>query len=123
MTTQPEHHGPAHHGTELTPRPERTPDALRAALAQVAPQRLAEMEQQKDEVIALAVSSGSIAPLRGFLTTWAVHIEIARNLGSASRLRAAEHAAQTLDRDDPAWQAAMDEIRATFDEARAAVSD
>ncbi|MDT7655181.1 MAG: hypothetical protein QOI36_6592, partial [Pseudonocardiales bacterium] len=114
---------PEHHGAELIPRPERTPDALRAALAQVAPHRLAEMEQQKDEVIALAVSSGSIAALRRFLTTWAVHIEIARNLDSASRLHAAEHAAQTLDRDDPAWQAAMDGIRATFDEAHSAVSE
>jgi hypothetical protein len=80
------------------------------------------MEQQKNEVIALAVGSGSIARLHGFLTSWAVHIEIARNLDIASRLRAAEHAARTYDRDDPGWQAAMDEIRSIFDAARAAVS-
>lgn len=108
-------------GTELIPRPERTPDALRAALAQVAPHCLAEMEQQKDEAIALSVNSGSIAPLRGFLITWATHIEIARHLGTARQLRAAEHAAQTLDRDDPAWRSVMDDIRAIFDAARTAV--
>jgi hypothetical protein len=118
MTTQPQHHS-----ADLVPRPERTPDALRTALAQVAPHRLPEMEQQKNEAIALAVESGSIAPLQGYLTTWAVHIEIARNLDVASRLRAAERAAQTLDQGDPAWRSAMQEIRTIFDTARAAVSE
>ncbi|MEU1615979.1 hypothetical protein ABZ479_01615 [Streptomyces sp. NPDC005722] len=100
MTTRPEHHG-----AELIARPARTPDALRTALAQVAPHRLAEMERQKNEAIAFSVDSGSIEPLRGFLTAWAVHVEIARDLDTAGRLRPAEHAAQTLDRDDPAWSA------------------
>lgn len=108
-------------GDELVPRPERTPEALRACLARIAPHRLQEMEQQKNEAIALAVESGSITPLRGFLTAWAAHIEIARNLGTAARLRAAEHAAQTLDRDDPAWRAAVEEIRSIVADAHAAV--
>lgn len=116
MTTQPERHE-----AELIARPERTPDALRVALAQVAPHRLAEMEQQKNEAIALSAESGSIEPLRGFLAAWAVHVEIARDLDTAARLRSAEHAAQILDRDDRLWKAAMAEIRAVFDEARAAV--
>jgi hypothetical protein len=81
------------------------------------------MEQQKNEAIALSVNSGSIAPLRGFLITWVTHIEIARNLGNAHRLCAAEHAAQTLDRDDPAWKIAMDDIRAIFDAARTALGE
>jgi hypothetical protein len=116
MSIQPEYSD-----AELIARPEKTPDALRVALAQVAPHRLAEMEERKDEAIALSVTSGSITPLLGFLTTWAVHVEIARNLDTAARLRTAEHAAQTLDRDDPAWRAAMNEIRTVFDAARAAV--
>jgi hypothetical protein len=118
MTIQPEQSDP-----ELIPRPERTPDALREALAKVAPHRLPEMEQQKNEAIALAVASGSIAPLRGFLITWAVHIEIARRLDTASRLRAAEHCAQTLPKGAPEWKSAMEEIRAMFDSARAAVGE
>ena len=36
------------HGHELIPRPEHTPDALRAALAVVEPGRLEEMQAQKD---------------------------------------------------------------------------
>jgi hypothetical protein len=44
MTTQPDHHS-----SELVPRPERTPDALRVAVAKIAPHRLREMEKQKNE--------------------------------------------------------------------------
>ncbi|MDX3236454.1 hypothetical protein PV392_12320 [Streptomyces sp. ME03-5709C] len=108
MTTRPEHHG-----AELFARPARTPEALRAALAQVAPHRLAETEQRKNEAIAFSVDSGSIEPLRAFLTAWAVHVEIARDLDTAGRLRS----------HDPAWRAAVAEIRAVFDRARAAVGE
>ncbi len=53
-----------------------------------------------------------------FLESWAVTVEIARLPGTAARLRAAEYTAQNTDRDDPAWQAAMDEIRALHSAAR-----
>ncbi|NEC85115.1 hypothetical protein [Streptomyces sp. SID12501] len=39
------------HGHELIPRPEHTPDALRAALAVADPGRLEEMQAQKDEAM------------------------------------------------------------------------
>ena len=94
----------------LVPRPERTPAALRVALAQVAPHRLAEMERQKDEAIALASRTGSLGPITQFLQTWAVVVEIARDPAAAARLRAAEYTAQTLHSGDTAWRAAMDEI-------------
>lgn len=71
----------AHHiepGEPLIPRPERTPAALRVALAQVAPHRLPDMERQKDEAIALAARAGSLGPITQFLETWAEAIEIAR---------------------------------------------
>jgi hypothetical protein len=79
MTTQPEHRD-----GRLVPRPERTPEALRA-----------------------------------------------RDLDTATRLRTAErtaehtaeHTAQSLDRADPAWRRAMDEIRGTFATARSAVNE
>lgn len=102
----------------LVPRPERTPTALRVALAQVAPHRLAEMERQKDEAIALAARAGSLGPIVQFLETWAVVVEIARDPATAARLRAAEYTAQAVDRSDPVWRAAMDEIHAIHSTAR-----
>ncbi|MFG2251288.1 hypothetical protein [Streptomyces mirabilis] len=99
-------------------RPERTPAALRCALAQVAPHRLAEMERDKDEAIALAAATDRLGPIVQFFETWAVAVEIARNPALAARLRAAEHAARTTDRNAPVWRAAMDEIHAVHAVAR-----
>ncbi|MCX4788535.1 hypothetical protein OG369_20880 [Streptomyces sp. NBC_01221] len=92
-------------------QPERTPAALRIALAQLAPYRLAEMERQKDEVLTLAARMDSPGPLLQFLESWAVVIEIARFPAVAGRLHSAEYTAQILDKDDPAWRSAMAEIR------------
>jgi hypothetical protein len=50
-------------------------------------------------------------------------IEIERFPDVARRLHAAERAAQTLDKEDPKWQAAMDEIRGIMQAARAQVVD
>ncbi|MFJ4832390.1 hypothetical protein ACIP79_21180 [Streptomyces sp. NPDC088747] len=105
-------------GGPLIRRPERTPGALRVALAQVAPHRLAEMERQKDEAITLAARTGSLGPITQFLETWAVTIEIARIPSAAARLRAAEYTAQTLGPEDPAWRGAMDEIRTLHSSAQ-----
>ncbi|WP_327345155.1 DUF6247 family protein [Streptomyces europaeiscabiei] len=109
------HVGP---GVPVTARPERTPPALRAALEQVAPHRLGEMERQKDEAITLAARTGSLGPITRFLETWAVAVEIARIPASAARLRTAEHTARTVDHDDPAWREAMDEIHDLHSTAR-----
>ncbi|MFF4789586.1 hypothetical protein ACFY2M_07410 [Streptomyces sp. NPDC001276] len=54
MTTQPEQ------GHELVPRPERTPEAVRVVLARVAPHRLGEMEQHKEQALATAIQDGKI---------------------------------------------------------------
>ena len=114
--------GPVPENAELIPPPAHTPEALRAALAQVAPHRLPEMEQQKNEVFALAVETGSITPLRNFILTWAAHIEIARNLDTAARLRAAKHLLQILDLATEQWQEAAREYTSLFDNAYATVS-
>ncbi|WP_406456234.1 hypothetical protein OH768_22325 [Streptomyces sp. NBC_01622] len=111
----------AHHiepGEPLIPRPERTPAALRVALAQVAPHRLPDMERQKDEAIALAARAGSLGPITQFLETWAEAIEIARIPPAAARLRSAEYTAQSVDRDNPAWRDAMNEIHTLHARAR-----
>ena len=114
MTTQPVHDGGA-----LIPRPEKTFPALRAALAQVAPSRLAEMTTERDTVFTMATQANSFGPIAMFQLKWATVIEIERFPDTARRLRGAEHAARTLDKDDPAWRAAMDEIREIMDAARA----
>ncbi|MFE7119541.1 hypothetical protein ACFU99_29405 [Streptomyces sp. NPDC057654] len=113
---------PVHGGGELIPRPEKTFPALRAALAQVAPSRLAEMTTERDTVFTMATQSNSFGPIAMFQLKWAAVIEIERHPDLARRLRAAERAAQELDRSDLAWQSAMDEIRAITNAARAAVA-
>ncbi|MGW0575582.1 hypothetical protein ACWD25_06340 [Streptomyces sp. NPDC002920] len=40
---------PDHGGQDLIPRPERTPEAVRTALARIAPHRLDEMERHKEQ--------------------------------------------------------------------------
>ncbi|MFP3991790.1 DUF6247 family protein [Streptomyces sp. E11-3] len=107
----------------IVPRPERTPAALRVALARLAPHRLAEMERQKDEAVALAAQTGSLGPITQFLESWAVAVEIARMPAAAARLRTAEYTAQTAERDDSAWRAAMDAIKDIHTAARAALAD
>ncbi|MEF3118856.1 hypothetical protein [Streptomyces chrestomyceticus] len=107
-------------GTAHAPRPDRSPDALRLALARLAPHRLPEMEQQKNEAFELAAKSESLGPIRGWLTVWAGEIEIERRPDLLSRRRAAEHSLQTLDHDDPGWGAARDELVAVLREAREA---
>lgn len=118
MSTQPDH------GTELVPRPERTPDAVRVALARVAPHRLGEMEKHKEEALATAIRTSRIGHLQHWLTHWAAQVEIERrpNL-SARRNRALTTIHDTTDKDDPAFRSAMDELRAVEEMATQAVSE
>ncbi|WP_435188043.1 hypothetical protein [Streptomyces sp. bgisy126] len=117
MSTEPEH------GGELIPRPERTPDALRVALARIAPHRLAEMEQQKNEAFSLAAAHDTLGPLHGWLSVWAREVEIERRYDLSTRRRSALEALhRTSDKGDPVFRAAMDELRAVEDEAARAVS-
>ncbi|MEU8724158.1 MULTISPECIES: hypothetical protein [Streptomyces] len=106
----------------LIPRPERTPESLRLALARVAPHRLGELETQKDEAFALAAEHNNLGPIRQWLTIWAGEVEIERRPDLAARRRNAEHGVHTLDKDDPAWRAAMDELLAVVNEAREATA-
>ncbi|MEU0191271.1 hypothetical protein ABZ250_15625 [Streptomyces afghaniensis] len=65
------------HGSAL-PRPQQTPDSLRAALAAVDPARLEEMQASKDDAFAKAVEWQSLSPVQSWVLTWARDIEIAR---------------------------------------------
>ena len=77
----------------LIPRPERTPGALRAACAVVAPDLLAAYDQAKDEALAEAVEHGSLKPVHAYLSHWAALIEIERHPATASPARSAAQTA------------------------------
>ncbi|WP_433890162.1 DUF6247 family protein [Streptomyces sp. CA-111067] len=81
------------HDAPIAPRPDRTPDALREAIAKLAPYRLAEMEWEKNETLAMAVEQNSLAPVHMFLLRWAVVAEIERRPETARRLHRAEQVA------------------------------
>ncbi|MFF9458181.1 hypothetical protein [Streptomyces flaveolus] len=109
----------ADHGHELVPRPEQTPDALRAALAVVAPGRLPEMQQSKDEAFAKAVEWQSLSPVRSWVLAWARDIEIARRPELSARHARAQ---RDLEDEDPAVaQEALRELSEVLDEAMRAV--
>ncbi|MYX26497.1 hypothetical protein GTY75_07390 [Streptomyces sp. SID8381] len=109
----------AGHGHELVPRPEQTPDALRATLAVVAPGRLAEMQRTKDDAFAKAVEWQSLSPVRSWVLAWARDIEIARRPDLAARHARAE---DILEHEDPAVaRAALQELTEVLDEALRAV--
>lgn len=109
----------AGHGRELIPRPEQTPDALRAALAVVAPARLEEMQATKDEAFAQAVEWASLSPVQSWVLLWSRDIEIARRPELAARF---ERAQSTLEDEDPdVAREALRELTAVLDEAMKAV--
>lgn len=109
----------ADHGGELIPRPEQTPDALRAALAVVAPARLEEMQATKDEAFAKAVEWESLSPVQSWVLLWSRDIEIARRPDLAARF---ERAQSTLEDEDPGVAGeALRELTAVLDEAMKAV--
>ena len=111
----------ADHGRELIPRPELTPDALRAALAVVAPGRLDEMQAMKDEAFAKAVEWQSLSPVQSWVQIWARDIEIARRPDLSSRYTQAEN---HLEDEDPAIaQEALRELSAVLEEALKAVRE
>ncbi|WP_189214617.1 MULTISPECIES: hypothetical protein [Streptomyces] len=110
---------PADHGHELFPRPEQTPDALRAALAVVDPTRLPEMQRTKDEAFAKAVEWQSFSPVRSWVLAWARDIEIARRPDLAARHARAR---SNLEHEDTAVaQEALRELSLVLDEAMQAV--
>ncbi|KAB1987790.1 hypothetical protein [Streptomyces triticiradicis] len=107
------------HGHELIPRPEHTPDALRAALAVVAPGRLEEMQAKKDEAFAKAVEWQSLSPVQSWVLIWARDIEIARRPDLSARHSRAK---SLLEDEDPAVaQEALRELSSVLDEAMKAV--
>jgi hypothetical protein len=67
-----------HHNGELIPRPEKSPAALKAAVALVAADRLPELVDGQTRAMAEAIKEGTINPLRSFVAHWAAVVEIER---------------------------------------------
>ncbi|WP_030207709.1 hypothetical protein [Streptomyces sp. NRRL S-87] len=79
------------------PQPPAQPEALRAALAQVAPHLLADFDRDRAASTARARAEVSAVPLRTFTEAWAVEVAIARHPETAARLRALEDRAGDVD--------------------------
>ncbi|MFJ4617625.1 hypothetical protein [Streptomyces sp. NPDC088812] len=111
----------ADQGHDLIPRPAQTPDALRAALAVVAPGRLGEMQATQDEAFAKAVEWQSLSPVRSWVLTWARDTEIARRPDLSSRYAQAR---SDLEHEDAVIaQDALKELSAVLDDAMEAVRE
>jgi hypothetical protein len=100
----------------LIPMPELTPDALRAAVARIAPSRVPALTQHLFEATTNAQQTQSLAPLRAFIHSWAVFVAIERHPQRAARLHELE---QLVDagRQDPTE--AITEIRRIREAAEA----
>lgn len=100
----------------LIPMPELTPDALRAAVARIAPSRVPALTQHLFEATTNAQQTQSLAPLRAFVHSWAVFVAIERHPERAARLRELE---QIVDAGEQDPAAAIAEIRAIRETAEA----
>ncbi|MEU6089009.1 DUF6247 family protein [Streptomyces sp. NPDC047085] len=96
--------------------PKLTPDALRAAVARIAPSRIPALTQHLFEATTNAQQTQSLAPLRAFVHSWAVFVAIERHPERAARLRELERLVDAGEQ-DPA--AAIEEIRAIREAAEA----
>jgi hypothetical protein len=73
-----------------------SPEALRAALTELAPQRLADFDEARAKATTQAREATDPTPLRVFTETWAVEVAIERDPDAAARLRTLEHKADTV---------------------------
>ena len=83
----------------LIPMPALTLDALRQAVATVAPSRLPEFFQEIQEAFSQAGDEDSVFPIRHFYQRWGAAIAIERRPSVAARLHTAERALADPDAD------------------------
>ncbi|MEU2430337.1 MULTISPECIES: DUF6247 family protein [unclassified Streptomyces] len=95
----------------LIPMPDLTPDALRGAVARIAPSRLPALTQHLFEATTNAQQTQSLAPLRAFVHSWAVFVAIERHPQRAARLRQLERIVDTGEQDPAEAIAEIGQIR------------
>jgi hypothetical protein len=77
-------------GDSVTSQPASTPEDLRAALAQLAPDALATFDAERSAALQQAREQVSAAPMRRFVGQWAVYVALERHPERAARLRSLE---------------------------------
>jgi len=103
-------------GDSLTPQPAGTPEDLRAALSQLAPDALPTFDAERSAALQQARERVSAAPMRRFVGQWAVYVALERHPERAARLRSLEARAATTESLDDA-RAIAAEIGRILDEA------
>ncbi|MEU0071206.1 DUF6247 family protein [Streptomyces sp. NPDC006332] len=103
-------------GDSVTPQPASTPEDLRAALAQLAPDALPTFDAERSAALQQARELVSAAPMRRFVGQWAVYVALERHPERAARLRSLEARAATTESLDDA-RAIAAEIGRILDEA------
>ncbi|MGW1375258.1 DUF6247 family protein [Streptomyces sp. NPDC002446] len=97
----------------LIPQPELTPDALRSAVARIAPSRIPALTQHLFEATTSAQQTQTLAPLRAFVHSWGVFVAIERHPERAARLRELERIVDRGESDPAAAIAEIQQIRET----------
>ncbi|MEU2270265.1 hypothetical protein ABZ568_28440 [Streptomyces olindensis] len=97
----------------LIPMPQLTPDALRDAVARIAPSRLPTLTQHLFEATTNAQQTQSLAPLRAFAHSWGVFVALERHPARAERLRELERIVDAGEQDSTEAIAEIHAIRET----------
>jgi hypothetical protein len=102
----------------LIPMPALTLDALRQAVAIVAPSRLPEFFQEIQDAFSQAGNEDSVFPIRHFYQRWGATVAIERRPAVAARLHAAERALADPDAQvrDQAVREAAEIVQAAYRE-------
>jgi hypothetical protein len=102
----------------LVPMPALTLDALRQAVAVVAPSRLPEFFQEIQDAFGKAGEEDSVFPIRHFYQRWGATVAIERRPSIAARLHASERALADPDAEvrDRAVREAADIVQAAYRE-------
>lgn len=102
----------------LIPMPPLRLDALRQAVATVAPSRLPEFFQEIQDAFSQAGDEDSVFPIRHFYQRWGATVAIERRPSVAARLHAAERAVADPDADvrDRAIREAAEIVQAAYRE-------
>lgn len=102
----------------IIPMPALTLEALRRAVAVVAPSQLRDFFQEMEDAFSRAGAEDSVFPIRHFYQRWGATVAIERRPSEAARLHAAERALGDRDPEvrERALQVAAEVVQAAYRE-------